>query len=147
MQQQSFEYTVLNVIKRLFCTLPRLVEANQCCKGCMSLMNLIQHWLQSMLPYGSSLWQPITLREGFSKLANQRVHLDACRPDACPKLYILLGVGGCISDHHLPWLHLIHLHCHQHLLNLSPSLSPQFLMPILSCIACFLLTLPLQVRS
>lgn len=116
--------------------LPRL-EANQCCKGCMSQMKLLQHWLQTMVADGSSTWQPDTLREGFSKLANQRVHLDACRPDACPKLYILLGVGGCISDNHLPWLHLIHLHCHKHLSTLSLTLLSSDVHTFVCCLIPF----------
>lgn len=57
-----------------------------------------------------------TLGQGLGQLDYKGVHLDACCPDACAKLHILLLLCRPICDYHLPWLHLIHLHRHTVLL-------------------------------
>lgn len=64
----------------------------------------------------SSLFQQVgrgcTLGQGLGQLDDKGVHLDACCPDACAKLHILLFLCGRVCDHDLSWLHLIHLHHH-----------------------------------
>lgn len=54
-----------------------------------------------------------TLGQRLGQLHHQRMHFDACCPDACAKVHIPLFLCGSICDHNLPRLHLIHLHNHR----------------------------------